>query len=118
MEDETRKSKVVKALEEMIDNDEIEFEFDHWNKGGSLLAFMRIKMPPLVIKGFRLMESNFPNWRGEYISVMPPMITGKERSDKTIVFFIEDKELWQKLAGKIIEKYYLDKKKGYGYVVE
>lgn len=118
MEDEIKKSRVVKALEEMIDNDEIQFEFDHWNRGGSLLAFVRLKMPPLVLKGFRIMESNYPNWRNEYISVMPPMIKGNQKGDFTMIFYIEDKELWEKLAGKIIDKYYQDKGKGYRHVIE
>lgn len=112
MKEDKQKSKVVQALEEMIDNDQIVFEFDLWNGPGSLLAFVRVIITPLVLKGFRVMESSYPNWRGEHISVMPPMIY-RGKKEPLITFFIEDKQLWYKFAGKIIEKYFLAKKNKY-----
>lgn len=107
------KPKLASLLEELLLNDEVEFEFDFPKNLLNTMAFVRIIIPPLILKGFRIMRSDYLNRKGDHINVVPPFIKGRGRGDLYQTFYIEDKDLWYKLEDKIIEKYHQVKKEVY-----
>ena len=68
-----------------------------------LKAIIGLDFGEFVVKGFRIMESEFENLRGEKMWLTPPSYRGVGRYHP--IFYIPDKELWQKLEMKIWEEY-------------
>lgn len=105
-------SKVGQALQEMIDNDEIKFDFYSTNNEGSVFSYVQIIMWPLVLTGFRIIKTSFKNSKGEYIGFVPPSIrASKETYINT--FWLHNPELWKKLNTRALEHYYQHKKQSY-----
>lgn len=112
--DQKQNSKLVQLFDEMLDNNEIEFGIDLVSNHGTLLAFVTLMSYPLFIKGFRIMESSRLNSNGEAISLLPPcLVSNKDRTSYTRIFFIGDLTIWNKLQSKAIQAYYKKKKDSY-----
>lgn len=79
-------------------------------------AIVNLNFGDFVVRGFRIMESQFENMNNEKLWLIPPSYKSNDKYHP--VFFVPDKELWKALErriwvdyGKIREIYY---KKQYG----
>ncbi|MSU55310.1 MAG: hypothetical protein EXS46_02100 [Candidatus Taylorbacteria bacterium] len=66
-------------------------------------AIIGLDFGDFVIRGFRITESKFPNMNGEMLWFMPPSYLGGGRYHP--IFFLPDKELWQKLEKRVWIEY-------------
>ena len=72
-------------------------------EGQKLKAIIGLDFGDFVVRGFRILESEFDNLRGEKMWLTPPSYQGGGRYHP--IFYIPDKELWQKLEEKIWDEY-------------
>ena len=70
-----------------------------------LKAILTLAFTDFVVKGFRIMESQHPNIKGDNLWLTPPSYRDSGGHYHPI-FFMPDKELWKKLEEKIWEEYY------------
>ncbi len=79
-------------------------------------AIISLDFGDFVVKGFRIQESQYENYKGDKLWLTTPSYQGGGRYHP--MFFIPDKELWQELEMKIWEGYYKENdsyhKKKYG----
>lgn len=74
-------------------------------------AIIGLDFGDFVIKGFRIMDSKFPNINGENLWLIPPSYQGGGHYHPMI--FFPDKELWQKIEKMIWDEYEIKKKEHY-----
>lgn len=77
-----------------------------------LKAIIGLDFGDFVVKGFRVMESEYENTRGDKLWLTPPSYPdagGKYHP----IFFIPNKDLWKKLEEKIWDEYYSQQKEHY-----
>jgi hypothetical protein len=67
-------------------------------------AIITLDFQGLVIKGFRVMESEYENVKGEKLWLIPPSYQDSGGRWHPI-FFIPDKELWKEIELKIWGEY-------------
>src|SRR3989344_907779 len=66
-------------------------------------AIITLDFGDFVVKGFRITESEFVNVSGDKRWFMPPSYKGGPKWHP--IFFMPDKELWQKLEKKVWKEY-------------
>ncbi len=74
-------------------------------EGQKLKAIISVDFGDLIVKGFRVMESQYPNLKGDKLWLTPPSYPsagGKYRP----IFFMPEKGLWEALQAKIWNEYY------------
>ncbi len=80
-------------------------------------AIISLDFGDFVVKGFRIMESQFENKNGDKLWLTPPSYAGAGGRHHPI-FFMPDKELWSKLETKMFSAYEKEsreyRKKQYG----
>ena len=76
-----------------------------------LKAIIGLNFGDFIVKGFRVMTSEFENRRGEKLWLTPPSYQGGGRYHP--IFFMPDKSLWEQLEDKIWEEYEKQNKKHY-----
>ena len=69
-----------------------------------LKAIASLDFGDCIIKGFRIMDSDFPNMNGDKLWLTPPSYQGAEGKYHPI-FFMENKDRWKKLEEKIWNEY-------------
>ena len=67
-------------------------------------AIISLDFQSFVVKGFRVMESSFPNINGDFLWLTPPSYQDSAGRYHPI-FFMPDKSQWQELEAKIWEEY-------------
>ena len=67
-------------------------------------AIIGLDFGDFVIKGFRIQESQYPNYKGDNLWLTPPSYQGGGRYHP--MFFMPDKNLWKELEMKIWDDYY------------
>lgn len=103
--------RVMTAFEEMLVEDEIKCEIRLINGQENLFAIVSIILWPLEIKGFRIMKSrNFDEAGNNKLNLVPPSITGSDKSSYTQVYQIHNKQLWYKFQNKVLDHYFLKRK--------
>ncbi|MDD5146889.1 MAG: hypothetical protein PHN39_04100 [Candidatus Pacebacteria bacterium] len=70
---------------------------------GKLKAIVGLDFGDVIIRGFRIQESQHENDRGEKIWVTPPSYLGGGKWHP--IAFFSDKDLWKKIEGKIYDAY-------------
>lgn len=70
---------------------------------GKLKAIVGLDFGDVVIRGFRIQESQHENDRGEKIWITPPSYQGGGRWHP--IAFFPDKELWKRIEVKIYDAY-------------
>lgn len=68
-----------------------------------LKAIITLDFGDFVVRGFRISESEYENRQGEKLWLTPPSYLGGGRYHP--MFFMPDKELWQRLEEKIWDEY-------------
>ncbi len=84
-----------------IDEISVKIKFTEKDK---LKAIITLDFGNFVVKGFRVMGSEYENSRGEKLWLMPPSYRDGGGHYHPI-FFMPDKELWQRLEEKIWDEY-------------
>jgi len=74
-----------------------------------LKAIIGLDFGDFVVKGFRVMTSDFPNPRGDKLWLTPPSYQSSGGRYHPI-FFMPDKQGWEALQAKIWEAYYSQNK--------
>lgn len=74
-------------------------------EGQDLKAIISVDFGEFVIKGFRVMKSQYANPRGDNLWLTPPSYRSSGGRYHPI-FFMPDKSLWEALQGKIWDEYY------------
>ncbi len=74
-----------------------------------LKAIISLDFEDFIIKGFRVMNSNYQNDYGKDLWLTPPAYQGKGGKYHPI-FFISDKSLWKELEKKVWEEYEIQEK--------
>ncbi len=69
-----------------------------------LKAIIGLDFGDFVVRGFRIMESEYPNHKGDKLWLTPPSYKGGVRYHP--IFFVPDKTLWEKLSLRIWDEYY------------
>ena len=69
-----------------------------------LKAIIGLDFGDFVVRGFRVMESQFDNPRGDKLWLTPPSYLGGGRYHP--IFFMPEKSLWEALQAKIWDEYY------------
>ena len=70
-----------------------------------LKAIISLGIGDIIVKGFRIAESEYVNEQGEKLWLTPPSYRdGGGRYHP--IFYMPDKKLWQQLEKKIWEEYY------------
>lgn len=85
-----------------IDEIKVKIKFIEEKK---LKAIISLDSGVFIIKGFRIMESEFENKHGDKLWLTPPSyqdLGGRYHP----IFFIPNKELWEELEEKIWKEYY------------
>jgi len=73
-------------------------------EGKPMKAMVGLEFEDFVIKGFRISESKFKNEFGENLWLTPPSY--KDNSNEYHpIFFMPNKEEWEKLEKKILDEY-------------
>lgn len=67
-------------------------------------AIITLDFGDFIVKGFRIQESQFQNYKNDNIWLTPPSYPGSGRYHP--IFFMPNKELWKELEIKILEDYY------------
>jgi hypothetical protein len=79
----------------------IEIKFTQDTK---MKAIINLNFNDFVIKGFRIMVSEFENLKGDKLWIIPPSYKGGRGYHP--IFFMPDKKKWEKLSGLIWDEYY------------
>jgi len=74
-------------------------------------AIIGLDFGEFVVRGFRVMESQFENAQGDKLWLTPPSYLGGGRYHP--IFFMPNKELWQELEGRIWSEYKLKRDEHY-----
>ena len=67
-------------------------------------AIISVDFGAFVIKGFRVLESQFTNDKGDMLWLVPPSYLGGGRYHP--IFFMPDKKLWEELQKLILDNFY------------
>ena len=67
-------------------------------------AIISVDFGDFVVKGFRVQKSQFENYKGDLLWITPPSYRGGPKWHP--IFFMPDKELWNKFETKLWEEYY------------
>lgn len=78
---------------------------------GKLKAIVALDFGDLVIRGYRIQESNYPNSKGDKLWITAPSYRGGGGYHP--MAFMPDKDLWERVQGKIWDSYYKATKKRY-----
>lgn len=70
-----------------------------------LKAIIGLDFGDFVVKGFRIQESQHPNYKGDKLWLTPPSYRAGGGSYHPI-FFAPNKELWKQLEMRVWEEYY------------
>lgn len=106
-----RLSPVVKAFEEMIDNNQLGISFRMCQSANSsVLALVTLEMWPMVIKGFRLVSKSYPRENDKYpIKLLAPSLPYKNKFNHQTsyapIFTIDIYSIWKKLEANVVEAY-------------
>jgi len=68
-----------------------------------LKAIISLDFGDFIVKGFRLMVSEFENKQGDKLWLTPPSYPGGGKYHP--IFFMPDKSLWEQLENKILAEY-------------
>lgn len=74
-------------------------------------AILGLDFGDFVIRGFRIMDSQYKNMNGDELWLTPPSYLGGGRYHP--MFFMPDKELWKVLEKKIWTEYEIKRKEHY-----
>lgn len=77
-----------------------------------LKAIIGLDFGDFVVKGFRIMESQYENRRGDKLWLTPPSYIGAGTRHHPI-FFMPNKELWEKLEDRMFIAYEKEIKEHY-----
>jgi DNA-binding cell septation regulator SpoVG len=77
-----------------------------------LKAIIGLDFGDFVVKGFRVMTSEFENRKGEKLWLVPPSYLGGGRYHP--IFYMTNKPLWEQLEDRIWEEYERQNKKHFG----
>lgn len=105
-------SRVVLALEQMIDNDELKIDFNiKTDTNSTILALVTLNMWPMTIKGFRLVKRSYLQENdNNSIRLLAPAFPYKSKFNNQIkyapIFILDVYSIWRKLESKVIEAYY------------
>ena len=100
-----KQNEIIEAeIAHLLNNDEVQFDFDIYPKGNTL-AYVHIGIGPLLMSGFRIMESQIHvNWKHDRLNLVPPLIPGSKSTKLTVIHFA-NKDMWKMLDYKAIEAY-------------
>jgi hypothetical protein len=70
----------------------------------TMKAIVNLVFEDFIIKGFRILVSDFENPKGDKFWIVPPSYKGS--SGYHPIFFMSDKKKWEKLSGLIWDEYY------------
>jgi len=74
-------------------------------------AIITLDFGDFVVKGFRISESNFENKEGDKLWLTPPSYNGGGHWHP--IFFMPDKDQWQKIEKRIFEEYEIKRTEHY-----
>ena len=69
-----------------------------------LKAIFTLDCGDLVVRGFRILASRYPNADGEHLELLPPTYEDESGRHHPVVF-IPDKDLWRRLETRMIAEY-------------
>ncbi len=70
----------------------------------TMKAIVNLDFDHFVVKGFRIMASEFINPKGDKLWIVPPSYKGGGGYHP--IFFMPDKKKWEVLSGLIWDEYY------------
>lgn len=86
-----------------INKDEIVVKIK-FTEAKKIKAIITLDFQSFVVKGFRIMESEFKNSKGDKLWLTPPSYRDSVGRYHPI-FFMPDKDLWKEIELKILDEY-------------